>query len=229
MDYLWDVLINAKNNGMNMKDIDFEFASSFSPYMELSNVFLNSRQITRKVDINPFYRFFKIFKFLMEVNYQEEKELREVLFNILIHFIGQLDLKRGINRIEYYKLFIYREIKEGYLGQIVKKNIDNCSIIEKDILLGNILKLYKTGNHIYYFKDTIKKIYKGSIVYINKRDNNEILVYIKQMKTARNYRLMELIKLIFLPINFKVKTYWKFHFGIVGIKETMKINSISIY
>lgn len=229
MNYIWEALIKAKNDGISLDTIAFEFASRYSPYMELSNSFLNTRIIDKEMELNPYYRFFNIFKELFAADYHDDQELRAVAFDILVHYLGQLDLLQGLDRIEYFKLFVYRELKNGNFGSEVADTLNFFSIKEKNNLLKNLLKLYVTGDHIYYFKDTIKKIYKGSIVYINKKDMNEVLVYIRQADNINNLKIMEGLKMLFLPLNFTVKIYWKFHFGIINVNETMKINKIAIY
>jgi hypothetical protein len=197
--------------------------------MELSHSFLNNRVIEREMELNPYYRFYNIFKDLFAADYHDDQELREVAFDLLVHYLGQLDLLQGLDRIEYYKLFIYRELKNGNFGSELADILSYFSIKEKNILLKNLLKLYVTGDHIYYFKDTVKKIYKGSIVYINRKDINEILVYIRQEDNLKNLKIMEGLKKLFLPLNFTVRIYWKFHFGIIDVDETMKIDKIAIY
>ncbi len=229
MNYIWEALIKAKNDGISLDKIDFEFASSYSPYMELSHSFLNNRVIEREMELNPYYRFYNIFKDLFAADYHDDQELREVAFDLLVHYLGQLDLLQGLDRIEYYKLFIYRELKNGNFGSELADILSYFSIKEKNILLKNLLKLYVTGDHIYYFKDNVKKIYKGSIVYINRKDINEILVYIRQEDNLKNLKIMEGLKKLFLPLNFTVRIYWKFHFGIIDVDETMKIDKIAIY
>ena len=229
MDYIWDIIIKAKNEGMNLGDIKFKLASSYSPYMELSNIDLNFEAVENEVEINPYYRFFEIFKNLFLPDEDQYQELRETLLDIIIHFLGQTDLKQGMDRVEHHKSFIYREIKNGCFGENIKNGINLFSIEEKNILLQNIYQFYLTGNHIYYLKDTMKKIFKGSIIYLNQEFTNEILLYIKQSQTRENEKKLQVIKELFLPVNFDILVYWEYHFGILGVNRTMRIDKISIY
>ena len=229
MDYIWDIIIKAKNNDFKLEDIKFKFASSYSPYMELSNQNINFKDIEKEVEINPYYRFFDIFENLFDPNYNEYQELREVLLDILIHFLGKIDLRQGMDKIEMQKNFIYRDIKRGCFGEQVKKAMDLFSIEEKNIIIHNIYKFYNTGNHIFYLKDTIKKIFKGAILYINQEFTNETMLYIKQPQTKQNEEKLNAIENIFLPINFDILVYWEYHFGILGVERTMRIDEISIY
>lgn len=229
MNYIWDVIVKAKNEDIDLKNINFKRASIYSPYMELSDEAINFDEIKNEVKINPYYRFSEIFKNLFPPDYNEEEELREVFLDIMIHFLSQIDIHQGLDRVEYYKKFIYREIKNGYFGQTIRKGIDYLDLKERNVLLDNIYKFYNTGDHIYYLKDTIKRIFQGSLSYVNKNNINEILVYLNRAKTKENLKKLEVIEELFLPMNFKMKIYWENHFGIIGIAETMKIGEISIY
>ncbi|SJZ97722.1 hypothetical protein [Selenihalanaerobacter shriftii] len=229
MDYIWDVIIKAKNDEIDLTDITFKQASIYSAYMELSNEDINFKEVKNEVEINPYYRFLEIFKGLFNPNYKKNEELREVLLDIIIHFLGEIDLKQGLTKVEFYKKFIHTEIKNGCFGDKVKEGIDYFTLRETNILLDNIYKFYNTGNHIYFLRNTIKRVFKGSITYVNQESINEILVYINKEKNQENMKKLEVIQELFLPINFQIITYWEYHFGIIGIVETMGIEKISIY
>jgi hypothetical protein len=229
MNYIWDLIVKAKNEDIDLKEIEFRLANSYSPYMELSNQEINFSEIESEIEINPYYRFLEIFKSLFLPNYNKYEELRNNILDIMIHFLTEIDIYQGMDKVEYHKKFIYEEIKNGYFGDIVKKGIENLDFKEKNILLRNIYKFYNTGNHIYHLKETIKQIFENSIVYVNNDNINEILIYISQFQTQENLIKLKLIKKLFLPLNFKVKAYWGKHFGIIGVIETMKIGEISVY
>jgi hypothetical protein len=229
MDYIWDVLITAKNEGLDLKDITFKLAASYSPYMELSDEDINFKGIDSEIEINPYYRFSEIFKDFFNPDYGEYQQLREVLFDIIIHFLGQIDLKQGMDKIEYHKKFIYSELQAGYFGEEVKIGIRHFGLYELNILLRNFYKFYLTGDHIYYLKDTIENIFKGSIVYLNQERISEIIVYINDCSNKENQMKLKVIESLFLPINFKLTAYWEYHFGVIDVEETMEIGKISIY
>ncbi|TDX58975.1 iron-dependent peroxidase [Orenia marismortui] len=229
MDYIWDVLVKAKNEEIDLKEISFKLASSYSPYMELSNEELNFNEISGGIEINPYYRFSEIFKDLFNPNYSEYQELREVLLDIIVHFLGQIDLQQGMDKIEYHKSFIYDEIKTGYFGARVKEGIKFFNPYEINILLRNFYKFYLSGDYIYYLKDTTKKIFEGSILYLNQEGINEILAYINDYSNEENLMKLKVIEDLFLPINFKLTTYWENHFGVIDVEETMQVGKISIY
>ncbi|OCL25312.1 iron-dependent peroxidase [Orenia metallireducens] len=229
MNYIWDVIVAAQNNGVNLKDIVFKCAEIYSPYMELSNENINFKEIEQEVELNPYYRFFDIFKYLFDQDYEENQELKEVLFDILIHFLAWIDTYQGMDKVEYHKKFIYQELENAYFGQEIKDGLKYFNIEERNILIENIYKFYISGDHLNYLKDSIERIFKNSLLYTNKELSNEVLLYINRSKTKENLQKLKVIQHLFLPINFDIIVYWKDHFGIIGVKETMKIDQIAIY
>lgn len=233
MNYIWDLIIKAKQEEQPLQNLTFKLPEIYSSYLELSTEMLNFDEIEAEIEVNPYYRFFAIFKDLFNPNYFENEELRKVLLDILIHFLGQIDLYQGMNKIEYHKLFIYRELLQGCFGRKVRKGIRKFSRCERNKVVNNIYNFYHTGDQIYYFKKTIKQIFKNSIVYVNKearRDNkNEILLYLAAVPNTDNQQKLEVIETLFLPIDFVTITYWQYHFGIVGVEETMNIGATALY
>lgn len=64
MNYLWEIMLAAKEQGIDENEINFKAARKYSPYMELSEEFLNKARLEEPytVEINPYYRFQPIFQ-----------------------------------------------------------------------------------------------------------------------------------------------------------------------
>ncbi len=229
MNYTWDIIIRALNEEVDLKELTFLHAKKYSAYMELSLREINFNNLEKEIEINPYYRYDDIFRNLFNINYTEDKEYREKLLDITVHFLNQIDIWSGMHKEKFYKKFILKDIYSGFFGKRLQENIDLFKILEKNILVDNIYKLYKTGDALYFFKDSIKRIFKNSIIYANYDTTNEILIYLNYEKTEENYKKIEIIKELFLPLQFNIVIYWKYHFGVIEVKETMKIEEISIY
>lgn len=229
MNYIWDLLIKAEQSGLAKKDIHFVPAKVYSPYMELSNEAINTRVIEQKVEINPYYRFYDIFRDLFDVNNNEDIELRDTLFDIIIHFLADIDLIQGMNKREYYIKFVLMDIEMGIFGNSVREKIRLFNREEREVIARNILRLYETGEAVYLLRDTMRKIFKSSTIYANCEEKDELLIYIGQEENETTRAKLELIKEIFLPVRFHTEIYWKNHFGIIGVEETMRMDSIALY
>lgn len=229
MNYVWDLVIKAKEIEIPKEKIKFSAAETYSPYMELSNEYINSNLIEEKVEVNPYYRFYEIFKDMFNIDNNLDMELRSTLFDIFIHFLTDIDLKQGMSKKEYYMKFILNDIENNTFGKSIRKNIEMFNDKEKDMLAYNILRLYITGETLYLLKDTTRKLFKSSMIYTNYEEKDELLFYIGEEKTEEKLAKLELIKELFLPVKFHTEVYWQNHFGVIGVEETMKIEGIVLY
>lgn len=229
MNYVWDIIIRARQLGIPEKDIRFLVASRYSPYMELCNENINFSRIDNEVEVNPYYRFFDIFKDMFDINDDSDIEFREGLFDITMHFLSEIDSMQGMSKTEYYIRFIMEDIENGIFGEKIAEGFGQFSREEKYILAQNILRLYITGEALYLFKDAVRRIFKNSTIYANYEAKDELLFYIPYTQNAVNLAKMDLLKELFLPIKFRTEIYWKNHFGIIDIDDTMKIDKIAIY
>jgi hypothetical protein len=229
MNYIWDVPIQAKHQQVDLSEVTFAFSEDSSPYMELSPKFLNQTELPTRIDVNPYFRLFSIFKSLFDANYAKYPELREVLFDILLHFLAQVDVNQGLEKVEFYKRFIHEDIKRGLLGQEVKQGFEHFTLAEKSILLDNIYKFYKLGKHLFFLRRTVKQIFRRVIFYTKCGRQNRVVLFINRPVSSRNRQKLKLIKELFLPLNFELDAYWQHHFGVVGVRKTMQIGNISVY
>lgn len=229
MNYIWDYIVEAEKQGIDKKELTFIPAVNYSPYMELSPVVLNSTYVSKNVEVNPYYRFCDIFKELFHPDTAVDEEFRNVLFDMVIHLLAEIDLKQGLNKREYYIRFVMKELEQGLLGMHIQRLISLLDKEEKEIIVNNILKLYQTNEALYLYIDTMKKIFKKSIIYIKAEEKEELLLYVGAKKTETSQQKVQLIQEFFLPIQFHVKIFWDYHFGMIDVDETMRINKIAIY
>ena len=228
MNYIWDILLKADEQKFHRKDIKFSKAEIFSPYMEIAFDEINSTSLPEDniIEVNECYRFYEIFKDLFNINNEESMELREVLLDILLHYLGELDLKKGLCKTEFYKDFIMKDILNEVFGENLANNIDYFEKEECDALLNGLINLYKTGVSIQLFNKILRKIFKNSIVYSNKEKPKNIYIYLGEVKTKELENKIDVILDTFLSIDMKPLIFWNQHFGILGLDNTMKNDEI---
>ncbi|MGW7158142.1 iron-dependent peroxidase [Paenibacillus taichungensis] len=229
MNYIWDVMLNSQLKGMDASSIKFVPAENYSPYMELSLEDLNMREIDQTIEVNPYYRFYSIFKNLFLPDDEEVYELRKNLFDILFHFLGTIDLHQGMNKREYYIRFLKRDICDGVYGGRNASTFKDLNREEQDKICEGLLMVYETGELIHFLKQTMSKIFKKSIIYANCEEKNELLIYMGQKKTEDANSKVDLIMGLFLPLDFTIEIYWSHHFGILEEETTMRIEGIALY
>ncbi|WP_042473922.1 hypothetical protein [Bacillus ndiopicus] len=229
MNYIWDLLIQAENRGLEPSDIHFKLATSFSPYMELSPQVLNTTMIEPKVEINPYYRYAEIFNYLFQPDNEADVEIREYLLDIVIHFLADIDRMQGMNRKEYFIRFLLQEFTANTFGLAAQQEIQELTKAEQEIVAFHMIHMYQTGDILYNFKETLKKLFPNCAVYIKSEGRDEVLLYIGQQRTQQREIKIKLIRTLFMPIGFTLDIYWAHHFGIVDVEETMKIDQIALY
>ncbi|MEC0245983.1 iron-dependent peroxidase [Paenibacillus chitinolyticus] len=229
LNYIWDLLIRAEQCGLDKKDIQFSAASVYSPYMELSLEHMNASQVEKQVEINPFYRFDEMFRGMLDINYTEYPEFRRALFDILIHFLGEIDLLQGMNKREFYIRFVRRDIEAGIFGDKVRRNFQSCGKEEQDIVAASVLQTVQTGDALFTLKRTARLLFPGSTIYANCEEKNELLFYINQEESESGRAKISLLLDLLLPVRFHTELYWNRHFGILGVEETMRLDRIAMY
>lgn len=65
---------------------------------------LNTQTIEEdRIEINPLYRFEKVFGRLFDKNITDMQDTRALLFDICMHYIVQLDLREGLTKKIFMK------------------------------------------------------------------------------------------------------------------------------
>lgn len=221
MNYLWEILLQAKDQGMGEKDIRYRRAKVFSPYMELAEDFINITRLPEpcEVEINPYYRFSGIFNEMFHPEATDYEALREGLFQLIMHQLGENDVKMGMTREEYYKRLLERELPASF---------SLFTRTEKEIFLEGLLLAYRCGDSMELLKQVVTLLIPSSIVYQNNDDPYELLVYIGRKKTGELEKKVHLILQWFAPLRCHADLYYEHHFGIIGVGETMRVDEIAV-
>lgn len=230
MNYLWEILLQAKEQGIAKESIQFRQARSYSPYMELSEECLNITRLEEpcEIEINPNYRFQRVFKELFHPDVTDFPELRRGLFQLLLHQLGENDLHMGMTREEYYKKLLRTAYMRGDYGERNRRAFALFQGDGRESLLEGILTLYREGDSVELFRRVMTALISDCIVYENNDDPYEILVYIGQKKSEKLDCQAQFIIRHFVNIRYRVELYYEYHFGIIGMEETMCIDEISI-
>ena len=223
MNYIWEILLQARKEGIRDEDLNFVPARCASPYMEASLQDINRTKIgeERTIEINPFYRFYPIFKDLLHIDQTEHVELRNALFQVIVHLLAESDLKQGYNKVEYYKCFIERDIKQEVFGAKIKEQYEELKKQEQKIYLNYLLKLYQTGSSISLYRNVIQSIFPNSYLYNSTEDTKKLYLYLGERETTLLQHKISLIQDTFLPFEYQVDLFYEYHFGILGQEETM--------
>lgn len=232
MNYLWDTIIKAKQAGVDINEITYQVAKEYSAYMEMSfqdmNILMNP-EMDKTVEINPYYRFYSIFKEMFDPDNIEDMAVRNELFDWMIHLIGSIDVNLGMNKQEFFRRFVEADIERGAFGTSVKESFAYFKPLEKEYITNQIVNLYRQNVPINILRKVVNFVFKYSYVYVNNMDKPEILIYAGVKKLEQYIEKMNFILEVFLPLGYEYRIYWDKHFGIIGKTATMRVDSIVLY
>lgn len=230
MRYLWEAVIKAWEEGIPLDEVRFVHAPLGSAYMELALPFLNQPEIGgSEVEVNTYYRFYSIFKDIFGPEQSEYPALRESLTNLILHMLAENDVRAGMTKEEYYKKLLATDIREGAFDNGASVVFAALNKEERGRLLSGWLRSYRTGSALAIFTDMIHGLVDDSIVYHNQDFPTEILIYTGSEETPELKARMKLLIDMFLDIKYRAEVFYKYHFGIIGMDETMQIDEIAMY
>lgn len=230
MNYLWEAMLYMKEHGIKYSQVRFEAARVYSAYMEVSNVFLNQDEIENSgvLEVNPYYRFFDIFKDLFAPDTLEMQDIRERITNVLLHQLAENDCMSGMTKEQYYKKLLYQDFITGRYSKNMKELLELFSEKEKEAILSTILSQYSEGNSLELFKNILNHLVDDNIVYNSRSNPYEIMIYIGARREEMLEKRIEFIISTFLDICYQAALYFEYHFGIIGVDETMIVDQITM-
>ena len=104
----------------------------------------------------------------------------------------------------------------------------SMSRIEQEKLLGGWLNSFRVGSALPIFLDMVHGLVADSIVYHSNECPDEVLVYTGLRKERNLEQRIRFLIDIFLDIRYRVEIFYEYHFGIIGVEETMQIDEVAI-
>lgn len=208
MSYIWEDY--DENN-------KYVINKSVTPYLE---VFDNS---THEIAVNPLLRFASIFEDII-TNLSEYADIN----NVALHYLAMMDKSFGMNYFQMLLEIIRNDFINGYYGQKVKNLWEIMNDKDKNTsLYYTALRLLNDDKS--FFMEALGKSFPASSLAYDK-ESALYFLYIGAENTSYNKSKLELLITLFANINMtlKLKTVWKYHYGVIGDQNTMRINAIQI-
>ncbi|MDR0491781.1 MAG: hypothetical protein LBH28_11110 [Oscillospiraceae bacterium] len=230
MNYMWEVLLQGEEQGLGREDIRFEPSRTANPYREVFFKDFNKPILTGgPIDVNAYYRYASVFGPLLDEGMDNHPELQSALFDILAHFLSELDLRSGLCQAEYYARFLREDIAAGLTGRDNAGRLGQFSRKQARLVAACWLRAHKVGTSMKLFAQLLRALYPNSIAYLDARGVRELLIYVGKIRTPELAAQLELLRDLFVPADYDVKLFWDMHFGLIDTEETMEIGNIMIY
>ena len=230
MNFLWDIALRAKQQGIGEEELFFCQAEEYSPFYEQSFSCLNETKIyNHEIELNLLFRFASIFEYLLAEEVEDYPEFKKYLIDAALHMILYTDLRHGVTKRDIHIRKIREEMEKGIFWRDAAEEFKLISYEKRNRLATLILNQIQTGSSVMAFRRGILVLFPDAMLYQIKADRKKLLLYLKESKTEVNERILQLVQDMFLPISYELRVFWKYHFGIIGVDGAMKIDEIALY
>lgn len=230
MNCVWEVVLKAKKSGYGLEELRFINSQSPSPYTESSFDFLNSDTVENsEIEINPLYRFAMQLGELFLPDVVGYENVRAMFLDVMLHYVAIWDLRSGGDKKELRAMYILNEIQEGRFLKSIRETLLDLELNKAKRIIFCLLDLYKCKDYITIFRKALKELYPKANLYIHSENLRKLILFTGVDKTKKDMERIEMLKELFLPISYETDIFWKYHFGIVGVKESMKIGKMALY
>lgn len=235
MNLLWDIALRAQEQGLKEEDMFFRQAQEYSPFFEQSFSCVNEQQVeSGTIELNLFYRFADIFQDILapETIGLEEKEYEEfrIFFvDAVLHTILFTDLRHGVSKRDVYIQKILEELLDGTFWKEASEKFRRMEHQKQTRLAALLLTQMETGSSLILFRRAVRILYPDAMLYQMKKEPKKLLLYLSSRKTEAGEQMMQFVEEMFLPVGFELRIFWQYHFGIIGIEDTMKLDEMALY
>lgn len=223
MAYIWE-----NYNYERRFEVDIENTSS---YVEIWD------DVGESIKVNVLKRFENIF--FPEGIIKDSEDFKELedkyrnidkykwISNILLHYLAQLDLLKGITRKEEMIQMKNKEVHK-YLNDELNSFFLRLNQENQYKILNLLVEKEKRENRVSLFDTALKELFGTVQIYDDSYDEI-IYIYVDAEENEYNQKMYELIKTLFKDMFVQDYVMWKNqHPGIIEIEKTMKIGLISV-
>lgn len=230
MNFIWDIVLNAKRHGTDEPELFFQPAKECSPWYEQSFPVLNETKAEGpRIEYNPLYRFDAIFHDLLRDDLLDWPMVQDYLFDAASHLLVQVDLHHGLTRRAFYVRCLMRELEGGGFGPSVAGHIRTVDPDRRERLSSLALTQLQAGSSLLLFRKAVALLFPDALLYQERCEPKQLLLYLAEKKDERLEHHTRLVEELFLPISHRLRVFWEHHFGVIGVDATMHTGNIELY
>lgn len=207
--------------------IHFLQAKSFSPYSEFSKQWIQEKGDRCELTINGFYRYDRIMEPLFR-NETVSQEMKDWLFDVYMHYLTELEFRKGITWQEGKIWEHMRRLRDGVYGDEMREIFLELTGEEQYYIASTMERQASNRESVYLFSDCMVAVMHDGVVYKNKQRDKELLFYINQKKTSAGERKIAFMREMFMPLGYQLEVLWERHFGVLGYKQTLELGEIEL-
>ena len=216
------------NTSTKRKDqVRYRQSRSYSPYSEFFSDWKTVKDGVTYLSINAFYRFDEVMEPLFHASAINEKQ-RDWLFDVFMHYLIELEFRTGATKAERDVHLMMDEIKNGCYRNEIARIYQGLSDKEKYYVAHLVMKQKETGESVFHFAEALSVLLENAIVYKNKFDDKNLLLYVGKRENAFDQGKIRLATELFEPLGYRLTVFWEKHFAVLEEKQTMEIDEIEL-
>lgn len=230
MNFLWDIALRAQVQDRAEEDMFFCQAEEFSPFYEQAFSCLNETDLPEgKIELNLFIRFASIFQDILAREGEAPSAFGEYLTDAALHTLLYTDLRQGLSKRDIYIRKIRQELEQGIFWRDAAGVFREIPMAERNRLAALVLTQMRTGSSLMIFRRGVKVLFPDAVLYQIREERKKLLLYLSGSRSRQREERLCLVQDLFLPLNYELRAFWKYHFGIIGVDDAMHIDEIAIY
>ncbi|MCH5343803.1 MAG: hypothetical protein J1E64_07170 [Acetatifactor sp.] len=230
MNFLWDIALVAKRQGWKEEELFFCQAEDYSPFYEQAFSCVNEKEVPGKeIELNLLFRLAPIFQWILAEEDPVNPQFNRYLVDAALHMILYTDLRHGLSKRDIYIRKVREELESGVFWKDGADTFCRIPLEQRNRLAALVLTQMQTGSSLMLFRRGVRVLFPDAVIYQLRKERREIPLYLKESRTEGRERMLNLLQDMFLPVSFHLRVFWQYHFGIIGVEDTMKIDEIAIY
>lgn len=228
MNFIWDFVLHAREQGESEKTLFFRQAGTCSPYLELALTSLNeTRAVGPVVEVNALYRFAFLFEHFLQEEEPDFPLFQAFFYDAVFHLLVYVDLHTGLSKREFSLRALQQDLLGGCFGMDLAKAYGALEKEKQSRLAALLLQQGTTGSSLALFRKALRILYPDSILYQEKQERQRLLLYLPKGKEEESR--LEVITTLFLPLSYQLRVFFLHHFGVFGVAATLQLEEIEIY
>lgn len=238
MNFFWDIVLQAQEQGKQEEDLFFTQANEYSPFLEQSFSCINETKIDDEViELNLLFRFANVFQEILSPQLQEHlaeadrnfSEFRIYFIDAALHTLLYTDLRAGLTKRDVYIKKLTEELLGGAFWKAAAPKFAKIGRPEQNRLAALVLTQMQTGSSLHIFKRGVLVLFPQARLYQLRDRQEQLLLYLEQNPSDADRQSLQFVQDMFLPIRYELRVFWRYHFGVIGIDDAMKIDEIALY
>lgn len=229
MNYVWEVLLAARETEIGEAGLRFYPERAPSPYVEVSFAEMNKTALEdAEIGVNPLYRFSDIFSEVFASDLHVYEKARSLFLDVFMHYMARADLLSGMHRQEYYLWFLREDLLGKVYGEPAAEAFSLFGKRDQRRVVAALLSLYRSGHGKAIFRELVTALYENAIVYEGRDRAEALYLYVGRRETEEERKKIGFLTDTFLPVNEEVKVFYDSHFGVMDSEETMVLDRIML-